>query len=378
MSVFGALIVLAAGGALALWALLRMRRMDLWIGGYVRRRLRRPRREPRDVYFCFADHYEPYWNGADKAEALRRVREWCARYPAMADRHRDARGRVPQHTYFYPEEEYDPDALDLLAGLCRRGYGDVEVHLHHDNDTSAGVRAKLAGFARTLHERHGFLRKNPATGLIEYGFIHGNWALDNSRPDGRWCGVNDELAALKETGCYADFTMPSAPSDTQTRKVNSLYFAADDPARPKSHDTGRDVRFGEWDDSALLMVQGPLELNWRSRKWGVLPRIENGEISHDNPPTAHRTELWGRPGIGVAGRPEAVFIKVHSHGLQDRNLKAFFDGGYLDRLYSFLTERYSERNGHRLFFVTAREMYEAVRSLASGRPEAVAAAEARS
>ena len=49
---------------------------------------------------------------------------------------------------------------------------------------------------------------------------------------------------LRVAGCYADFTLPSAPSETQTRKINSLYYAVDDPAAPKSHDTGVDVAVG--------------------------------------------------------------------------------------------------------------------------------------
>ena len=56
---------------------------------------------------------------------------------------------------------------------------------------------------------------DPATGELRFAFIHGNWSLDNSRPDGRWCGLNNELILLRELGCYADFTLPSAPSDTQ-------------------------------------------------------------------------------------------------------------------------------------------------------------------
>ena len=39
-----------------------------------------------------------------------------------------------------------------------------------------------------------------------------------SLPDGRWCGLNNELILLRDLGCYADFTLPSAPSrpsDTQ-------------------------------------------------------------------------------------------------------------------------------------------------------------------
>ena len=69
----------------------------------------------------------------------------------------------------------------------------------------------------------------------------GTGRLITRSPDGRCCGVNDEIDILRETGCYADFTLPSSPSPTQTRKINSIYYAVDDPLEPKSHDWGTDV-----------------------------------------------------------------------------------------------------------------------------------------
>ena len=118
-------------------------------------------------------------------------------------------------------------------------------------------------------------------GGLRYGFIHGNWALDNSHPDGRHCGVNQELGVLASTGCYADFTLPSAPNRTQTHMINSIYRALDTP-RPKSHDDGELLRAGQpqtLDGTSLLLIQGPLGLNWRRRKWGVLPRLENADLA---------------------------------------------------------------------------------------------------
>src|SRR5438132_607974 len=79
-------------------------------------------------------------------------------------------------------------------------------------------RRKLVWFRDVLAQRHGLLARDRTTGALGYGFIHGNWALCNSRPDGRWCGVNNELEILRATGCYADFTMPSAPHPTQIGK----------------------------------------------------------------------------------------------------------------------------------------------------------------
>jgi len=240
----------------------------------------------------------------------------------------------------------------------------VEVHLHHDNDTAENFRRVVADFARTLHERHGFLRKD-AEGRVAYAFIHGNWALDNSRPDGRWCGVDNELEILVETGCHADLTMPSAPSDTQTRKINSIYFARGRPGCRKSHDTGRDLEVGgSAEPGELLLVQGPLTLNWREGKRGIVPRIESAELSLDAPPTAHRVKLWGDCAIGVKGAEEHVFIKVHTHGATEKSMRMLFDEGGFERLWTELERRYRVDADHTLRYVTADEMVARIRSLA--------------
>jgi hypothetical protein len=325
------------------------------------------------VFVCVADHFEPAWGGASPARQRARVEEWVRRYPELARRHADATGRPPQHTFFYPEEEYLPEHLDRLAELCRDGFGDVEVHLHHDGDTAQGLREKLTRFKTVLRERHGLLHLNDRTGEVEYGFVHGNWALDNARPDGRWCGVNDELTVLRQTGCYADFTLPSAPSDTQTSTINSIYYASDDPARPKSHDTGVPVEVGRPPSGDLLIIQGPLTLNWRSRKWGLLPRIENGELSREAPPTPQRAGLWVRQHIQVRGKPEWVFVKLHTHGAQEQNFEVLL-GEPMDRLLSHLEARYNDGVRYRLYYVTARELYLLVKAAETGRGDAFLAA----
>jgi len=361
---FGAAVVV---GLVIIWlAAVRSRQLHRWAGGYVAHVFRRkvPARLPVHIILCVADHFEPAWGAADLETQRARVRRWVEGYPLLARRHADAGGRPYQHTFFYPAEEYMPEHLDALATLQRQGLGDVEIHLHHDGDSSEGVRATLASFAATLHERHGLLRKD-ATGQIRYGFVHGNWALDNSRPDGKWCGVNDELTVLAQTGCYADFTLPSAPSDTQTRKINSIYYATDDPARPKSHDTGTDVRVGGHPSGDLLIVQGPLTLNWSNRKWGIVPRIENGELSSDAPPSASRADCWVAQEVHVRGRPEWRFVKLHTHGAQE-DTSAMLLGPPMDEALAYLERRYNDGERYQLHYATAWEMYRLIKAAERG------------
>ncbi len=247
---------------------------------------------PVHVLLCVADHYEPGNGGVSHETGLARVQSWAGGYPAKLGAFRDSDGRPPRHTFFYPLEMYREKEVELLAALCRQGFGEIEVHLHHENDTAEELRRRLIEFRDLLTTRHGQLARHMRTGQTMYGFVHGNWALDNSRPDGRWCGVTNELDILRETGCYADFTMPAYPDACQTRKINSIYYAVGRPGRCKSHDTGLDVGRGALPANALMLIQGPLLLNWRNRKWGIVPRVENACIQGSQPPTMQRLDLW--------------------------------------------------------------------------------------
>ena len=80
----------------------------------------------------------------------------------------------------------------------------------------------------------------------------------------------------------------------------------DDPDRPKSHHRGTDARYGRAGKGDLMLITGPLGLNWRRRTRGVLPRIENGEITGLNPPTGDRVDHWVDIGVSVAGWPRWI------------------------------------------------------------------------
>lgn len=337
----------------------RARALDRWVLPYLLQwRRRRPRRrgEKAHLLLCIADHYEPKLGGAAPPQARGRVERWVNEYPRLFSRFRDSDGRPPRHSFFYPEEEYEAEYLDALAGLCRDGYGEVEVHLHHDHDTAFGLRQKLERFKRVLVERHGLLGRDRQTGEARYGFIHGNWALDNSHPEGRWCGVNNELDVLRETGCYADFTMPSAPAPAQTRKINSIYYAVDDPERPQSHDTGTDVGTAPRPDNSLLLIQGPLLLNWNSRKWGLVPRLENGCLQGNQAPTAARLDLWLKARVQVRSRPDWFFVKLHTHGANEGNMPVLL-GEPMIRFHEQLARLAADDGQFHFHYVTAREMY---------------------
>jgi len=367
---------IALGAALVaafLWVLRRLHRRNvhLWLPAYLRRDWAGKREHrasgnasPAHVMFCVADHFEPAWSDPGIKTERSRVEQWVREYPQVIEPFRDADGRSPRHTFFFPAESYRREHLDRLGELVAAGYGEIEIHLHHDNDTSSGLREALLKFSEQLSE-HGHLGADGSDGAKKFGFVHGNWALDNSRPDGRWCGVNDELRVLRDCGCYADFTLPSAPSATQTRRINSIYYATDNPEQPRSHDDGIEVRAGGEPSGDLMIIQGPLTMTWPGGRFHLLPQLEAGNLGAQRGLMARRVAAWIRTRVCVAGRPDWIFVKVHTHGCVERNWRVLF-GPPIRALHTCLTERYNDNIRYKLHYVTAREMYNIIKAAERG------------
>ena len=131
-----------------------------------------------DILLCVVDHFEPSVGQPSREVALGRMADWTARYPKIAERHRDFDGRLPPHGFFYPWDEYEAEEMEALKTLVQGGYGEVDLHLHHRDDTSESLTQKLTEAISTYnnfrvlpHWKTGALTGKPA-----FGFIHGNWA----------------------------------------------------------------------------------------------------------------------------------------------------------------------------------------------------------
>jgi hypothetical protein len=313
-----------------------------------------------------ADHFEPSIlpgteRHADLAEQERRLERWCREYPKKLGSWRDDDGRPFRHTYFYPAEQYDRALIDLLAEHCRAGWGEVEVHLHHgiqSPDTGENTRRQLLQFRDTL-VTHGCLSRWEGAGPPRYAFVHGNWALANSA-NGRYCGVDNELQILAETGCYADFTLPSAPNPAQVAKINALYECTLPLDQRAPHRRGRDLQRGYPPEIFPLIMQGPLMIDRRlGKRKSVWPyvRIENAALTTANPPTMDRLYLWQQADIAVRGRPDWIFIKLHCHGMDPRDEQAMLGAPMRQFLEELTTDSRGAGGGERrVHFVTAREM----------------------
>jgi hypothetical protein len=337
------------------------RHAEIWLLPYLRDRLRKVVRasKPRRAWVAITDHYEPLGMGASHETAIERVDKWRDKWPGIADNSpRDAAGQRPQYSFFYPQEEYRHDLLEGIASIVRLGVGDVEVHLHHDNERRDSFIEKVTEYCRRLTDDHGLLRQHD--GRTVFGFIHGNWALDNSLPDGKWCGLKGEIALLRDLGCYADFTMPSLPSATQGRVVNQIYWCTNNPDnRPRSFDRGIEASAGGGRRGDLLMIAGPLGIRFGER---LMPRLETGEIAGYDMPTPARVRRWFdlAPAIG-----DDLFLKLYTHGAPESNLEPLLNGG-LANLFDWLAEE-ADRRGIQVHWATAWQMYQAAKALIHGR-----------
>jgi hypothetical protein len=340
------------------------RKIYIWLPSYCLWRFKKvfqkESNHPIHIIFLIADHFEPGPNTGI-------VKEWLERYPLIAARHRDADGKPPRHTWFYPCEhaEERKEQLQLLTQLTNMGYGEIELHLHHKDDTEERLRTKLREAIRIYNECGALITVD---GKKTFGFVHGNWALDNSftHKGESLCGVNNELIVLRDEGCYADFTFPAVGTGGQPRKINSIYYAIDNPYKPKSYNTGKDVSAnGSHAAGDLMLIQGPITFNYKNWKSLLLLRPQNGAMENRIAPSEEAIDQWIKAGIHVQGRPEWIFVKAHTHGaLQDR--KELFLGNEIEKVYSYLEAKYNDGQQCSLHYVAAREMYNIVKAAEAG------------
>jgi hypothetical protein len=329
-----------------------------WLPGYLARRHRFDRQllpagTPIDVMVVVVDHYEPARCNGDEA-AVESVRSWCASYEQVARKHRDAAGRPPQHTWFYRFDYPNPGCLQALSEAVFRGYGEVEFHLHHDHDTHASFADKLQAGLEWFNRYGAMLTAEPTPRRL-FAYIAGNSALDNGAGDDALSGCDTELSALRDAGCYADFTFPSLGSPAQPRTTNTIYYATED-GKAKSYDTGVPVAVGRPASGDLMMFQGPTAFNWAD---GF---VDDGMVENTSPAHPRRLGAWLSAHVHVPGRPEWVLIKLCTHGMQNR---ASFLGAGTDATFAAMG-RWWNQPPFRLHYVTAREAHNIVKAAEAG------------
>jgi len=315
------------------------------------------------LLIAMADHFEPAIDIEDgqsrvpRSEQEARLEWWSREYPQAVDRWRDHDGRPFVHTHFYPAEQYDKGLVEMLADHCHAGWGEVEVHLHHGTqqpDTADSTRRLLSDFRDRLAFQHRCLAVESGSDRPRYAFVHGNFALANSA-GGKDCGVDSELQVLADTGCYADFTLPTGIGhNAQIRKINSVYECGLPLDQALAHREGTDLMAGRRPEKFPLMVQGPLLADFTRGLASPQFLFESGAVIPPNPMSLHRLGLWKRARIAVVGRPDWLFIKLHCHGMDPRQKDAVMGGPFRKFLEQLVTG--ADERKETLHFVSAREM----------------------
>jgi len=320
------------------------------------------------IMFAFVDHFEPGSQGAGLEKQISSVEAWVRQYPELANRHKDRHGNPPQHTFFFPPNRDVHRHLKRIVWLCSRGFGEVEMHLHHARqepwpDDAASLRKKIHNCLDRYAEYGVFCLPD---GQRAYGFIHGDWALANSRKGGKHCGVNDEISILVDTGCYADFTFPVC-NESQPKMANTIFYGQSSPSFPKGYNKlCSPVEEGNANRNGLMFIQGVIGLRWKSKTHKILPSIEQSNISPSDVPLKKRIDYWVRKAIHVKGKPNWIFIKVHGHGASEEN-REILQGNLYDDMFSYLETKYNDGEKYSLHYVSAREMFNIVRAAEGGK-----------
>lgn len=316
--------------------------------------------EKKHVIFTIANHFEPSWSSSGLLP-LDEQKKALDAYHKIARRSgeslRDHDGTKFRHTNFFPGEQYDRELVAQIAGMQAEGLGEVEIHLHHGvekPDTSENLRRQLTEFRDRLAEEHLCLSRLDDAGAPMYAFVHGNLALGNSA-GGAFCGVDDELRILAETGCYVDMTLPSAPDRSQVPMLNKIYECGLPLDQPAPHRTGRRVEINGKFPQLPLIFTGPLVFNWSRRIKGLpVPRVSDGGLVYNQPMDLARFKRWLSANITVRGNSEWVFIKLYCHGFFAHDQKASIGEdavGFFERIIEN-----GERTGaYKVHFASARE-----------------------
>lgn len=327
---------------------------------------------PQHIIFTIANHFEPSWSASgllDLDAQRRRLDEWHNLARQIGEGVRDADGTKFRHTNFYPAEQYDYQILEQLAEMQAEGLGEVEIHLHHGvktPDTAENLRKTLVEFRDCLSEEHKCLSRSGGAGNPMYAFVHGNLALGNSA-GGKFCGVDEEIRILQETGCYADMTLPSAPDETQVPMLNCIYECGLPLEEKMPHRTGKRVAtFGNQPRLPLIFT-GPLIFNWTRRIKGFpLPRLDDGALAESQPMDLARFNRWQSANITVENRPEWIFVKLYCHGFFDRDQSACI-GERARKFFSDAIENGARTKKYTVHFAAAREAFNMVAAAIDGK-----------
>ena len=107
-----------------------------------------------------------------------------------------------------------------------------------------------------------------------------------------------------------------------------------------------------------MMIQGPVRLVWVDKRPTFGDQIHNTRLL-----TPRLIDAWVAAWIHVAGRPDWVILKTHTHGAPNG---ASVLGPAMHEGLQYLEERYNDGKNLILHYVTARELYNIIKAAEAG------------
>lgn len=318
------------------------------------------------IMMTVADHWEPGWKAPQNTE---KAKMWLEDYPAVASKHHDADGVMPQHTWFCANIEKPTNHLQVISKACFNELGEMEIHIHHDGNKTEEINTKemsdyIDSYLAKMN-RYGACLTTTTKPKAYFGFVHGIWALDNSFKDTngirRYCGINNEIDLLISKGCYADFTLPYYGGTQGPYKWKDKIMITKDSPEPASYDmleNIREVAFkGERPKpNELLLIPGP--------------STDSNNIDWHGPRTLDRMKKWIKANIHVKGKDNWIFIKLYTHSSQVSEReegRSAFVGEVADKFFTDIEREFNDGSKYQLHYVSAREMYNIIIAASDGK-----------
>ena len=175
------------------------------------------------------------------------------------------------------------------------------------------------------------------------------------------------ITVRRETGCYADMTLPSAPDESQVAVINRIYECGLPMNEPAPHRRGTRVEANGKQMQLPLIFTGPLVFNWTRLVKGLpVPRIDDGALAANQPLDAARFRRWRSANITVSGRSDWIFIKLYCHGFFDRDQSVCI-GDEAKRFFGDLVEDCERSGSGTVHFATAREAFNMATAAIDGK-----------
>jgi hypothetical protein len=274
--------------------------------------------------------------------------------PSLEPRAPENGSAAPKHTIFLSPDALPPAGEDAsLVAYCRATGSEIELQAVTASGGSAEALKSFTEARNQLHERS--LLSHDGAGAACFAVHRSSARTQSSAPHPQ---------GLREAGCYAEFAAPALRSREETLPLPRIYYRSGD-ALPRSRRVRSDRDARGPSDEELLTIEQPLSLDWTRRRMGLLPALERGWISEDEPLSPQRLRLWIDCKISLEGRPNWLFLALPlqpSAGHRAAPRK----GNRLREFQEMIAAAAETDRTVRFHYVTARELVNIIHAAEAG------------